>query len=156
MAEDYRPSGSGSISGSESPMFNAMVEDRDGYRRGIVKVQAEEVEETAKRFKTLEWTREAGTAQDYGAVVPGLIFGIGAQSLKLTPAVNCTGFGFGFELKWMSGNPATARRSCSTMAAFGLPFLATEPCLKAAGLRRSLSTHLLCSAITPLHCLRLQ
>jgi hypothetical protein len=37
--------------------------------------QAEGVEETAKRFKALEWTREAGTAQDHGSVVSGLILG---------------------------------------------------------------------------------
>jgi hypothetical protein len=34
------------------------------------------VEETAKRFKALERTREAGTAQDYGSVVPGLFLSI--------------------------------------------------------------------------------
>ena len=41
------------------------------------------MEETAKRFKTLERTREAGTAQDYGSVVPGLILGVRNQSVKL-------------------------------------------------------------------------
>ncbi len=43
------------------------------------------MEETAKRFKALEWTREAGTAQDYGSAVPGLILGIITQLMKLTP-----------------------------------------------------------------------
>jgi hypothetical protein len=52
-----------------------MVEERAGCHRGIIKDQAEEVEETAKRFKTLKWTREAGTVQGYGSVVPGLILG---------------------------------------------------------------------------------
>jgi hypothetical protein len=50
-----------------------------------IKGQAEGVEETAKRFTALKWTREAGTAQDYGSVVPGLILGIKTQSIKVTP-----------------------------------------------------------------------
>jgi hypothetical protein len=47
---------------------------------------AEEVEETAKRIKALKWTREAGTAQDCGSVMPDLILGIKTQSMKFTPA----------------------------------------------------------------------
>jgi len=49
------------------------------------------VDETAKRFKALERTREAGTAQSYGSVVPGLILGDGTQSLTLTPNNNPAG-----------------------------------------------------------------
>jgi hypothetical protein len=60
-----------------------VVEDRAGGHRGIVKGQAEGVKETAKRCKALEWTREAGTAQDYGSVVPGLILGNEKSDLKL-------------------------------------------------------------------------
>jgi len=48
------------------------------------------MEETAKRFMALEWTREAGTAQDYGAVVPGLILGARTQSMRVTPAGSST------------------------------------------------------------------
>ena len=59
-----------------------MVEGQAGYRRGIVKAQSEGVNETAKRFKALERTREAGTAQGYGAVVPGLILGYKTPTLK--------------------------------------------------------------------------
>ncbi len=62
-----------------------MVEEQVGYRRGIVKVQAEGVEETAKRFKALERTREAGTARDCGSVVPGLILGTRKPAVKFTP-----------------------------------------------------------------------
>ena len=50
-----------------------MLEEQVGYRRGIVKGQAEGVEETAKRLKALKRTREARRAQDYESVVPGLI-----------------------------------------------------------------------------------
>ena len=43
------------------------------------------MEETAKRFKALERTREAGTAQGYGSVVPGLLLDVKIQSMKFTP-----------------------------------------------------------------------
>jgi len=55
------------------------------------KGQAEGVEETAKRFKALEWTREAGTARDYESVVPGLTLDIETQSMKMGPVVSHTG-----------------------------------------------------------------
>ena len=60
-----------------------MVEGQAGYRRGIVKAQAEGVDETAKRFKALERTREAGTAQGYGAGVPGLLLGVRNPNYKI-------------------------------------------------------------------------
>jgi hypothetical protein len=50
------------------------------------------VEETAKRFKALERTREAGTAQDYGSVVPVLILGVKTQFMKLTLIESRAGF----------------------------------------------------------------
>jgi hypothetical protein len=53
--------------------------------------------ETAKRFKALERRREAGTAQDYGSVVHGLILGVKTQSMKLTTTKSHTG------LVWING-----------------------------------------------------
>jgi|GEM_PF-5827858 len=60
-----------------------MVEKQVGHRRGTVKAPAEEVEETAKRFKALEWTRAAGTAWSCGSVVPNLILGDRNPALSL-------------------------------------------------------------------------
>jgi len=71
-----------SVAVSSRPKFSTVVEEQAGCGRGIVKGQAEGVEETAKRFKALERTREAGTAQDYGSVVPGLILGFRNQTMN--------------------------------------------------------------------------
>lgn len=49
------------------------------------------MEEIAKRFKALEWKREAGTARYYGSVVPGLTLDIETQSMKMDPVVSHTG-----------------------------------------------------------------
>jgi len=56
MAEDYCSSISISVLVSElsHSKFSTVVEERAGCRRGIVKVQAEVVKETAKRVKALE------------------------------------------------------------------------------------------------------
>jgi len=63
------------------------------------------VEETAKRFKALERTREAGTAQGYGSVVPGLLLGVKIRSMKFTPVGHRTEFVL--ELKRLLSNLAT-------------------------------------------------
>ncbi len=58
--------------------------------------------------------REAGTAQDYGAVVPGLILGVKPQSMKFTPIGSRTEFVL--ELKRRLSNPATAQGYGSVMS----------------------------------------
>ena len=72
-----------SNSGRFNPEFGTMVEKQVGCHRGTVKAPAEGVEETAQRFKALEWTRAAGTAWGCGSVVPDLI--LGTKELNLHP-----------------------------------------------------------------------